>query len=158
MDKNFHCLARLIYINSIIKLEYNTLFKLNSNFINFDFQITEEEEKLIKSKNSIIKNNLEYKRVEDKNFEGTYYGYFEYFPNEEREYEINGFGIKVSKNFKYMDMVYIILIMGHIDLLKIINIQKKKFLNYIQILDKLNFFFILKLLINIKNMGSVELK
>ena len=42
MDKNFNCLARLIYINNIIKLEYNTLFKLNTNFINFDFQITEE--------------------------------------------------------------------------------------------------------------------
>ncbi len=51
MDKNFHCLARLININSIIKLEYNTLFKNNDNFINFDFQITEDEEKLIKSKN-----------------------------------------------------------------------------------------------------------
>ena len=44
MDKNFHCIARLIYINSVIKLEYNTLFKLKENFINFDFKITEEEE------------------------------------------------------------------------------------------------------------------
>ena len=79
MDKNFHCLARLTYINSIIKLEYNTLFKLNTNFINFDFQITEEEEKLIKSKNSINKRNLEYKKIVDKNFEKTYYGYFKYF-------------------------------------------------------------------------------
>ena len=26
MDKNFHCLTRLIYINNIIKIEYNTLF------------------------------------------------------------------------------------------------------------------------------------
>jgi len=102
MDKNFHCLARLIYINNIIKLEYNTLFKLNTNIINFDFQIIEEEEKLIKTKNSIIKNNLEYKKIVDKNFERTYYGYFEYFPNNEKEYEINGFGIEVSHNFKYI--------------------------------------------------------
>ena len=102
MDKNFHCLARLIYINSIIKLEYNTLFKLNTNFINFDFQITEEEEKLIKNKNNTVKNNLEYKKVEDKRFEETYFGFFEYFPNEEMEYKINGFGIELTKNYKYI--------------------------------------------------------
>jgi len=88
--------------NCMIKLEYNTLFKLNTNFINFDYQITEEENKLIKNKNSIIKNNLEYKKIVDKNFESTYYGYFEYFPNEEREYKINGFGIQVKKNYKYI--------------------------------------------------------
>jgi len=102
MDKNFHCLARLIYINNFIKLEYNTLFKLYTNIINFDFQITEEEKKLIKTKNSIVKNNLEYKKIIDKNFERTYYGYFEYFPNNEKEYEINGFGIEVGHNYKYI--------------------------------------------------------
>ena len=100
MDKNFNCLARFVYINNLIKLEYNTLFKLNQNFINFDFQITEEEEKLIKNKNKGIKNGLEYKRVVDKNFESIYYGYFE--NDEEGEEQINGFGIKVSKNFKYI--------------------------------------------------------
>ena len=100
MDKNFNCLARLIYINSIIKLEYNTLFKLNNNFINFDLQITEEEEKLIKRKN--MNNNVEYKRIIDKNFECIYYGYFTYNHGNERTFEINGFGIKIDKNQKYI--------------------------------------------------------
>ncbi len=101
MDKNFNCLARLIYINSIIKLEYNTLFKLNNNFINFELQITEEEEKLIKRKN--MNNNLEYKRIINKNFECIYYGYFTYNPDgNEKMYEINGFGIQIYKNQKYV--------------------------------------------------------
>ena len=101
MDKNFNCLARLIYINNIIKLEYNTLFKLNNNFINFDFQITEDEEKLIKRKN--MNNNLEYKKIIDKRFESTYYGYFTYNPDgNETSYEINDFGIKIDKNSKYI--------------------------------------------------------
>ena len=102
MDKNFNCLARFIYINSIIKLEYNTLFKLKQNFINFDFQITEEEEKLIKEKNVEI-NNLEYRKIYDKNFENTYYGYFKYDPEgNETRYEINGFGIKINKYYRYI--------------------------------------------------------
>ena len=102
MDKKFDCIARLIYINSIIKLEYNTLFKQKNNFINFDLQITEDEEKLIKSKNKDI-NGLEYKKVVDKNFENTYYGYFKYNPDgNETMYEINGFGIKINKHYKYM--------------------------------------------------------
>ena len=46
MDKNFKDIEKLIYINSIIKLEYHTIFKLNNNFINFDWQITEEKEKI----------------------------------------------------------------------------------------------------------------
>ena len=101
MDKNFNCLVRFIYINSIIKLEYNTLFKHNKNFINFDFKITEEEEKLIHSKN--INNNLEYKKLVDKNFENTYYGYFKYDPNSsESKYKINGFGIRINKESKYI--------------------------------------------------------
>ena len=101
MDKNFHCLARLIYINSIIKLEYNTLFKNNKNFINFDFQITEEEEQLIKAKNN--NTNLKYKKIFDKNFGYYYYGYFQYNPNsDETKYEINGFGIKIGKDYKYI--------------------------------------------------------
>ena len=103
MDKNFHCIARLIYINSIIKLEYNTLFKLKDNFINFDFQITEEEEALIISKNKNINDNLEYQKFYDKNFENTYYGFFKYDPDgNERQYDINGFGIKLNKNYKYV--------------------------------------------------------
>ena len=101
MDKNFNCLARLIYINNIIKLEYNTLFRLNKNFINYDLQITEEEEKLIRRKN--MNNNLEYKKIIDKRFEDTYYGYFEYDPDgNEYIYKINGFGIKINKNYKYI--------------------------------------------------------
>ena len=101
MDKNFHCIARLIYINSIIKLEYNTLFKHNNNFINFDLQITEDEEKLIKAKNS--NTNLQYRKIIEKNFENTYYGFFKYDPEEsESKYEINGFGIKMDKEYKYI--------------------------------------------------------
>ena len=101
MDKKFDCIARLIYINSIIKLEYNTLFKLKDNFINFDLQITEEEEKLIKAKNKDT--NLEYKKIRDSNFENTYYGFFRYDPQgNETIHEINGFGIKINKNYKYM--------------------------------------------------------
>ena len=101
MDKNFHCLARLIYINSIIKLEYNTLFKNNDNFINFDFQITEDEEKLIKSKNK--GSALQYKKLTEKNFENTYYGYFRQDPKgNETVYEINGFGIELNKEYKYI--------------------------------------------------------
>ena len=101
MDKNFNCIARLIYINSVIKLEYNTLFKLKENFINFDFKITEEEEKLIKAKNKGT--DLEYKRIRDSNFENTYYGYFKHDPTgNETIDEINGFGIKMNKNYKYM--------------------------------------------------------
>ena len=100
MDKNFNCLARLIYINSIIKLEYNTLFKLGKNFINYDMKITEEEEKLIKSKNK--NTNLKYRKLINYNFNDTYYGYFEYNPDEnETKYQINGFGIMVNKNYKY---------------------------------------------------------
>ena len=102
MDKNFNCIARFIYINSIIKLEYNSLFKLKQNFINFDFQITEEEEQLIKSKN-IDTNNLEYRKIYDKNFENTYYGFFRYDPEgNETRYEINGFGIKINKYYRYV--------------------------------------------------------
>ena len=102
MDKNFNCIARFIYINSIIKLEYNSLFKLKQNFINFDFQITEEEEQLIKSKN-VDTNNLEYRKIYDKNFENTYYGFFRYDPEgNETRYEINGFGIKINKYYRYV--------------------------------------------------------
>ena len=101
MDKNFNCIAKLIYINSIIKLEYNTLFKLNKNFINFDMNITEQEEKLIKSKNK--ETNLEFRRIVDKNFNDTYYGYFAYNPNDsEIKYSINGFGIIVNEHYKYI--------------------------------------------------------
>ena len=101
MDKNFNCLARLIYINSIIKLEYNTLFKLGKNFINYDMKITEEEEKLIKSKNK--NTNLKYQKLINYNFNDTYYGYFEYDPDtSETKYQINGFGIMVNKNYKYI--------------------------------------------------------
>ena len=100
MDKNFHCLSRLIYINSIIKLEYNTLFKNTKNFINFDFQITEEEEKLIKEKN--IGTNLQYKKLINRSFEDIYYGYFKYdSKGSESKYQINGFGIKINKEYKY---------------------------------------------------------
>ena len=100
MDKNFHCLSRLIYINSIIKLEYNTLFKNNKNFINFDFQITEEEEKLIKEKN--IGTNLQYKKLINRICEDIYYGYFKYdSTGTESKYQINGFGIKLNKVYKY---------------------------------------------------------
>ena len=100
MDKNFNCIAKLIYINSIIKLEYNTLFKLNNNFINFDMSISEDEEKLIKSKN-INNNNLTYRKIIDNNFEETLYGYFKYDPDgNEKKYEINGFGIIVHRTFK----------------------------------------------------------
>ena len=104
MDKKFHCIARFIYINSVIKLEYNSLFKLKDNFINFDLQITEEEEQLIKDKNkNNTDNNLEYGKVVDSNFENTYYGYFKYYANgNETTHEINGFGIKINKNYKYM--------------------------------------------------------
>ena len=103
MDKNFNCLARLIYINNIIKLEYNTFIKLNKNFINFDFQISEEEEKLIKKKNLRISNNLEYKILKNKNYGNTFYGYFKYDPEgSETKYIINGFGIEVSQNYKYI--------------------------------------------------------
>ena len=103
MDKNFNCLARFIYINSVIKLEYNTLFKMNKNFINFDFQITEEEEKLIKEKNKVINNGLKYRKVMNKNFESTYYGYFRFAPDRtETTFEINGFGIRLTKNYKYI--------------------------------------------------------
>ena len=102
MDENFNCIAKLIYINSIIKLEYNTLFKLNNNFINFDMKISEEEEKLIKSKNIKI-NDLTYQKIKNTNFEDTYYGYFKYNPEDgEEKYEINGFGIIVNKNYKYI--------------------------------------------------------
>ena len=102
MDKNFNCMARFIYINSIIKLEYNTLFKLNQNFINFDYKITEDEENLIKEKNTNI-GDLEYRKVYDKNFENTYYGYFRYDPDgNETRYEINGFGIKINKYYRYI--------------------------------------------------------
>ena len=102
IDKKFNCMAKFIYINSIIKLEYNTLFKLKQNFINFDYQITEEEEKLIISKNVNL-NNLEYKKIIDHNFENTYYGYFKYDANgNETMYEINGFGIKLNKHYKYI--------------------------------------------------------
>ena len=101
MDKNFNCIAKLIYINSIIKLEYNTLFKLNKNFINFDMNITEQEEKLIKSKNK--ETNLEFRRIVDKNFNDTYYGYFAYNSNDsEIKYSINGFGIIVNEHYKYI--------------------------------------------------------
>ena len=101
MDKNFNCLARLIYINSIIKLEYNTLFKLCKNFINYDMKITEEEEKLIKSKNNNTR--LKYQKVINYNFNNTYYGYFDYQPDEsENEFIINGFGIIVNKHYKYI--------------------------------------------------------
>ena len=102
MDNNFHCIARLIYINSIIKLEYNSLFKNNNkNFINFDFQITEEEEQLIKDKN--IDKSLQYRKLINKNYQDTYYGYFRYNPKgTETLYEINGFGIKINKEFKYI--------------------------------------------------------
>ena len=100
MDENFNCIAKLIYINSIIKLEYNTLFKLNNNFINFDMKISEEEEKLIKSKNIKI-NDLTYQKIKNTNFEDTYYGYFKYNPEDgEEKYEINGFGIIVNKNYR----------------------------------------------------------
>ena len=104
MDKKFHCIARFIYINSVIKLEYNSLFKLKDNFINFDLQITEEEEQLIKDKNkNNTDNHLEYGKVVDSNFENTYYGYFKYYANgNETTHEINGFGIKINKNYKYM--------------------------------------------------------
>jgi hypothetical protein len=103
MDKNFNCIAKLIYINSIIKLEYNTLFKLNNNFINFDMKISEDEEKLIKSKNINNNNNLTYRKIIDNNFEETLYGYFKYNPDgNEKKYEINGFGIIVHRTFKYM--------------------------------------------------------
>ena len=101
MDKNFNCIAKLIYINSIIKLEYNTLFKLNKNFINFDMNITEQEEKLIKSKNK--ETNLEFRKIIDKNFNDTYYGYFAYNSNDyEIKYSINGFGIIVNEHYKYI--------------------------------------------------------
>ena len=104
MDKNFNCIARLVYINSIIKLEYHTIFKLNNNFINFDWKITEEEEKLIKAKNkNNNNNNLIYKKLIDKRFEDIYYGYFRYDPKgEEIHYAINGFGIKINTNYKYI--------------------------------------------------------
>ena len=103
MDKNFNCLSRFIYINSVIKLEYNTLFKLNKNFINFDYKITEDEENLIKSKNKNIGNEFTYRTIVDKNFQSTYHGYFRYDPDgNETKYEINGFGIKVNKNYKYI--------------------------------------------------------
>ena len=102
IDKKFDCIAKFIYINSIIKLEYSTLFKLKHNFINFDYQITEEEEKLIKSKNVNL-NNMAYQKITDRNFENTYYGFFKYDPNgNETMYEINGFGIKLNKHYKYM--------------------------------------------------------
>ena len=101
MNKNFNCIAKLIYINSIIKLEYNTLFKVNDNFINFDMNITEDEEKLIKSKNTDT--NLEYNKVIDHNFNDTYYGYFTHnYGANEKTYEINGFGIMVNRNYKYI--------------------------------------------------------
>ena len=101
MNKKFNCIARLIYINSVIKLEYNSLFKLKNNFINFDLQITEEEENLIKAKNKGT--NLEYKQIVDSNFQNTYYGYFRYNPDgNETMNEINGFGIKINRNYKYM--------------------------------------------------------
>ena len=100
MDKNFNCLTRLIYINSIIKLEYNTLFKFNKNFINFDFQITKEEEKLIHDKN--INSILQYKKFVDKNFDNAYYGYVKYDPDGESKYKIDGFGIKVDRDSKYI--------------------------------------------------------
>ena len=103
MDKNFHCLTRLIYINNIIKIEYNTLFKLNKNYINFDYQISEEEEKLIKNKNKAICKDLEYKKIEDSNFGNIFYGFFEYDPEGcEKKFRINGFGIKVNNNCKYI--------------------------------------------------------
>ena len=102
MDKNFNCIARLIYINSIITLEYNTLFKLKENFRNFDLQITDEEEKLIKDKN-VDNDGLEYRTVVDENFQNTFYGYFKYNPDgNETIYEINGFGIKMNKHYKYV--------------------------------------------------------
>ena len=101
MDRNFNCLARLIYINSIIKLQYNTLFKLTNNFINFDMKITEDEEKLIKAKN--INSNFQYQKILDKNFENTLYGYCEYNPDgNESKYIIHGFGIILNKNYKYI--------------------------------------------------------
>ena len=103
MYKNFNCLSRLIYINSIIKLEYNTLFKLGKNFINYDMKITEEEEKLIKAKNANININLKYQKLFNHNFNDTYYGYFKYDPSEiETKYQINGFGIIVNKSYKYI--------------------------------------------------------
>ena len=50
-----------------------------------------------------MNNNLEYKKLYDKNFENTYYGYFLYNPDgNETIYEINGFGIKMNKHYKYI--------------------------------------------------------
>ena len=101
MDKNFNCLTRLIYINGIIKLEYNTLFKRNKNFINFDLQITKDEEKLIHDKN--INSDLQFKKFVDKNYDNTYYGYVKYDPDGgESKYKVEGFGIKIDKNSKYI--------------------------------------------------------
>jgi hypothetical protein len=66
-------------------------------------QITEEEENLIKIKNKNNGNDLIYKKLIDKNFDDTFYGYFRYDPNvEESHYKINGFGIRLNKNYKYI--------------------------------------------------------
>ena len=35
-------------------------------------------------------------------FERTYYGYFEYCPNNVGEYQINGFGVEIDKSYKYI--------------------------------------------------------
>ena len=46
---------------------------------------------------------MKYKKILNKNFGCYYYGYFQYDPNsDETKYEINGFGIKIGKDYKYI--------------------------------------------------------
>ena len=87
----------IININDDIDKNKN---EINNNFNSENNEISKENEIITEEhKNKNINDNLEYQKFYNKNFETTYYGFFKYDPDgNERQYNINGFGIELKKN------------------------------------------------------------